>query len=198
MAPVHLVCQQVGQRWVAAQPLAGVGQMVVAELVAVFLRVDKGIDHGLQALVHQNVVVGGHLSFAGRGPPQKVLETLLHTAGVAAGTEKQPLIKTGSPDLTNQTFDPNPPAEKVLLDFLQFSRFLVLVGLAFQKLLIGGPQQVLQRLRILPALARFHNPSSQSTELTKTDKTRGYFKEMAKRVANGSIRFYGKLQHILL
>jgi hypothetical protein len=46
----------------------------------------------------------------------------------------------------------------------------VLVGLAFQKLLIGGPQQVLQRLRILPALARFHNPSSQSTKPTKTEK----------------------------
>jgi hypothetical protein len=170
--------------------------MVVAELVAVFLRVDKGIDHGLQALVHQNVVVGGHLSFAGRGPPQKVLETLLHTAGVAAGTEKELPVEPGSPNLANQALNPDPPPQEVLLDFLQFSRFLVLVGLAFQKLLIGGPQQVLQRLRI--PLAWFHGNSSQSTELTKTDKTRGYFKEMAKRVANGSIRFYGKLQHILL
>jgi hypothetical protein len=196
MAPVHLVCQQVGQRWVAAQPLAGVGQMVVAELVAVFLRVDKGIDHGLQALVHQNVVVGGHLSFAGRGPPQKVLETLLHTAGVAAGTEKELPVEPGSPNLANQALNPDPPPQEVLLDFLQLSCFLVLVGLAFQKLLVGSPQQVLQRLRI--PLAWFHGNSSQSTELTKTDKTRGYFKEMAKRVVNGSIRFYGKLQHILL
>jgi hypothetical protein len=170
--------------------------MVVAELVAVFLRVDKGIDHGLQALVHQNVVVGGHLLLAGRGPPQKVLETLLHTAGVAAGTEKELPVEPGSPNLANQALDPNSAPQEVLLDLLQLSRLLVLVGLAFQKLLVGSPQQVLQRLRI--PLAWFHGNSSQSTELTKTDKTRGYFKEMAKRVANGSIRFYGKLQHILL